>query len=486
MVDTMLGPEINYELKEMGNYDETIKKMLGFTATINTVFQPASAGEDSEESKTWGFDEIQKNRYYFLENFEIRVSDITEEKIVGGINWIDKTPNNKNWAVHFGSFELTSDEPEFISEEQKTRENSWQSITLRADFSDISFSEEEEEEDIQTMSANELYRIGSNYDIGLDGKTQDKERAMQYLLKAAEMGNEYAQRRVGLEYYHAGGVLKQNFEKAANWFYEAAKQEYPYECTDVYYYLADIFHNKLEEPHYGAAIYWYERAAVEDDGSMMEYVINSQSALLDIYSDEDSDYFDEEKAQYWRNTYDKIGEVSEEDGYTAEECLKRAAVYLSGSKDNLYWRGKAALADSCSADYKSGYTVEECLNLVDKYSEGENEDPEKVTYWHHKAALAGDIESMLIFAERIGQNEDADEIDRIYARYWLEIAVEAGHKKAKISLALMWKEDNIGWAVSWAERAMENIDEDSPEYDLLSDLIEECGDCIKPLSCKVP
>ena len=263
--------------------------------------------------------------------------------------------------------------------------------------------------------AAELCNTGYAYDTGTEGKPQDSKIAMQYYLKAAKMGNAYAQFNAGYNYYHGEGTA-QNFEKAEKWFYEAAKQLH----IPAYYMIAQIYHHH-EQPDMKQAVYWYERAAVEE----AENTINAQNALLKIYSDNESDYFDGEKAVYWLNTLAKNGD--------------EAAIEKLGSEgENYTWTTYMQL----SVQYKS------------------EQDPEKEIYWLHKAAIEGNVMCMCSFANKI-DNEDANEIDKIYALYWYNTAADAGDRVAQLELAEKYKDGNgvekdIEKALYWARKAVEN------------------------------
>jgi len=285
----------------------------------------------------------------------------------------------------------------------------------------------EMEADFRIMSAGELCDIGYAYDTGTEGKPQDKERAIQYYLKAAEMGNVYAQFNAGYCYYFGNGT-EQDISQSEIWFLEAAKQQH----DAAYYLLALIYlcayqeeEDEEDEPDYDRAIYWCERAASVETCD----TISAKKKLLEIYSDDESNYYDGEKAMYWLNTLARNGD---------EEAIEKLG--------------------SNGEDYPS----ETWVQFAEQYNtdKKKNKDPEKVTYWYHKAALAGDVKSMCIFANRLMENEDADEIDLKEAFYWHKTAAEEVFEHSQFQLIHMYKdgigvEKNREEALYWTKKAFD-------------------------------
>ena len=118
------------------------QQILSLTTTAYTTFQPSSAGTDSDETITWEFDEITRNLQ--IEYFTISIKERTDKKLSGSIYW-----HNDDLSFDLGNFELTPDAPWFASEEKNVSYNTYQCLALRANFSDISLSDEYGEEEIE-------------------------------------------------------------------------------------------------------------------------------------------------------------------------------------------------------------------------------------------------------------------------------------------------------------------------------------------------
>ena len=110
------------------------------------------------------------------------------------------------------------------------------------------------------MTAKECYDLAENYNDGKNGYTEDRQKAFQYYLLAAEKGHDFSRFMVGLKYFYGLGVSK-NYAEAARWIkaYEADHTSDPTPQSIIAdCYLAGGYGLSANRDE---AIRWYRKAA---------------------------------------------------------------------------------------------------------------------------------------------------------------------------------------------------------------------------------
>ena len=141
------------------------------------------------------------------------------------------------------------------------------------------------------MTAKECYEMAENYNDGKNGYTEDRQKAFQYYLMAAQKGHDFSRFMVGLKYFYGLGVDK-NYAEAARWIktYEA---DHPSDPTPQSI-IADCY----KAGGYGLsadrdeAIRWYRKAANnghdESKNKLREMGVNPNSSSLSSSSSSSS------------------------------------------------------------------------------------------------------------------------------------------------------------------------------------------------------
>lgn len=167
------------------------------------------------------------------------------------------------------------------------------------------------EEELQTLTSNELYEKGMAYFYGRDDVRKDYEKALRYFIKAVDFRNARAMEQIGYMYNLGCGVSEDKSE-ALKWYRRAA------EIGDVN--LENHFAYCLEdgygiEQNIDEAIYWFRRSAeLGNKKAMFEL-----AALLFEYKG------NETEAMNWLVNYNDGNELG------AQACL--AGIYSSCLKD---------------------------------------------------------------------------------------------------------------------------------------------------------
>lgn len=167
------------------------------------------------------------------------------------------------------------------------------------------------EEELQTLTSNELYEKGMAYFYGRDDVRKDYEKALRYFIKAVDFRNARAMEQIGYMYNLGCGVSEDKSE-ALKWYRRAA------EIGDVN--LENHFAYCLEdgygiEQNIDEAIYWFRRSAeLGNKKAMLEL-----AALLFEYKG------NETEAMNWLVNYNDGNELG------AQACL--AGIYSSCLKD---------------------------------------------------------------------------------------------------------------------------------------------------------
>ena len=72
------------------------------------------------------------------------------------------------------------------------------------------------------MNANDIYNEGYYYYTGTNNYPLNHRKALEYFLKAAELGSSDAMNYIGL-YFENGNLVEKDIRKAAEWYYKAFK-----------------------------------------------------------------------------------------------------------------------------------------------------------------------------------------------------------------------------------------------------------------------
>ena len=133
--------------------------------------------------------------------------------------------------------------------------------------------------------------LGYMYDVG-EGVAEDKEKAVEWYLKAATQGNARAQYLLGLS-YDAGEGVEEDDEKAVKWYKKAAEQGYTGAQNDLgvkYSEGEGVLQNEAQ------AIKWFKKAS--KSGNSTPY-----SNLAKMYRDEANKDTSRE-LEYWKKSYE--------------------------------------------------------------------------------------------------------------------------------------------------------------------------------------
>ena len=111
------------------------------------------------------------------------------------------------------------------------------------------------------------FDIGYSYDVG-EGVEQDYEKAMEWYLKAAELGSSSAMKNIGL-YYDDGKGVSQDYGKAMEWYLKAAELGNAGAMNNI----GVLYEKGLGvEKDYSKAMEWYLKAAEKGDKYAMENI----------------------------------------------------------------------------------------------------------------------------------------------------------------------------------------------------------------------
>ena len=77
--------------------------------------------------------------------------------------------------------------------------------------------------EFEGLTANQIAKIGLDYEFGRHGKTQDYTKAVKWYRKAANQGNEFGQISLAKCYYYGHGVTK-NLDEAKSLLLKAIAQ----------------------------------------------------------------------------------------------------------------------------------------------------------------------------------------------------------------------------------------------------------------------
>ena len=264
----------------------------------------------------------------------------------------------------------------------------------------------------------------------------DYTKAMEYYLKAADMGNGEAMCRIGLLYDSGKGVTK-NIDTANQWYLKAGEAGLSY----GYYNLANNY-NSAEE--YTKAMEYYLKAADMGNGEAMCQIGLLYNLGKGVAKNIDT-------ANQW---YLKAGEAGDSDGYY---CLAENCRSLSQAIE--YYR-KAADMGNAKAMIEIGMSYE--------YGRGVTKNVDTANQWYLKAGEAGDPEGYMIVAEYYRkQKKEYTKAIELY-----EKAFDLGRKSCSYEIAKLYLSHKKDCVFNYSYAELKDL---LKEKSLKENEIEKCN-----------
>ena len=312
-------------------------------------------------------------------------------------------------------------------------------------LAEICFNGLDGEYDYYLAFKNYLYTASNDYkssffNVGLcyfeeKGTLKDYSQALVWFERAAKSGESKAYYFLGYIYLNGLSVSKDD-SKALMWFIKAAKNN----DTNAQLEAAKIYEEKKE---YYAAATLYLAASKNGNALAIEKMGDyyAKGNGIDQSKDLAIDFYERAKKLGSKSAELKIIELQNNEE-TEEEILKKnVEIYIKNAKE-----GSAKAAKMLGDSYY--------------YGKGINQDYFMAYNWWNKAALLGDVDSMVVLAEfLIAPQTDRVERDLATAKYWLLKAAENGHVEAMYKLgyalenATFFNEANFEDAYKWYELA---------------------------------
>lgn len=251
----------------------------------------------------------------------------------------------------------------------------------------------------EVTDAEDLFELGVKYYSG-EGVRQNYEKAAEYFLKAAEQGKPLAQAFLG-EMYLNGTGLAQDSKKAFKWYMKAAEQGVP----ESQYNVGIMYYNgEGVERDFNAAAEWYKKAA--DQGYASAQLNLGRMFLLGEGVPQNmleaERLYKRSAAQGNENAKKSLKMLAEKLLELAETGEPHAQVLIAGNymlgtgveqsyDEALKWYMKAAEQGNADAKYVLG-EIYEC-------GEGVEKNYETAFKWFKEAAELGDKESQEILKD---------------------------------------------------------------------------------------
>lgn len=301
----------------------------------------------------------------------------------------------------------------------------------------------------QSLSPEQLYRLGYDYYWGTANQAVDYVKASEYLHFAAETGHAEAQFLLATCYVDERGVEK-DLEKALALYTLAAEQGH----AQAQFNLAWSYqYSKGTPQNLEKAAYWYQKAAENGHHSaQFKMAVFCTDALGGI----ERNY---EQAIQWYLQAAPAGHQQAQ--FNLAWCYTRGQGTQKDTAQAIYWYTKAAEQGHVSAQH----------NLAQLYYY--NETPTDQTYkeafrWFLAAAEQGHAKSQFMTAVCY---TDAHGTPRDYSAAidWYMKAAEQGHAQAQFNLAWCYEqaqgvERNLQAAVYRYQQAAENDHKLAPYY----------------------
>ena len=274
--------------------------------------------------------------------------------------------------------------------------------------------------------------------------SQDENKAMDYLRKAANGEQPHAQNALGRRYEIGSGVAKDEVE-AVKWYRKAAEQGHAEGQNNLgwcYYHGIGVAEDGAE------AVKWFRMAAEQGYAA-------GQANLGWCYQDGIGVAKDGAEAVKW---YRKAAEQGLAMGqYSLGYCYYEGFGVTRNRSEAVKWFRKAAEQGYAKGQNYLGY----CYH----YGIGVAKDDVEAVKWHRKAAEQGDAGGQnnlgFCYEEGIGVAKDGAE-----AVKWFRKAAEQGHAGAQFNLGYCYM-NGIGVAkdgaeaVKWYRKAARQGDEDA-------------------------
>lgn len=230
------------------------------------------------------------------------------------------------------------------------------------------------------------------------------------------------------------------------------------------------------------AIYWFEKAAEQGNS-------NAMWQLKNIYEDETSEnydenkeeyvlkyleFHDENKANYWEKKYDaRIDEEYEEKFCKCKEAAEQGDACEQFNLGDCYFRGVGVEKNKENADLWRGRAFSGFKKAAEQgdaraqiwlgrcywYGLGVQENRQTALIWYKKASEQGNNEAMQLISECYQYGRGVEKSDYEY-RHWRKKAAEQGNEMAlsKISLEKALKDfEEIKKSLKNIEEKRENI-----------------------------
>ncbi len=258
-------------------------------------------------------------------------------------------------------------------------------------------------------SAPGLVEMALAYEMEYGGTEFDAQKAMDYMIRAAETGYTYAQYKVGSYYYY--GLIESDLDKAFEWYTRAYEQGgYPYAALMLGdFYLYNI--KGTEEPEYEKAIEYYKYA--EQQGVVSEGLGVCYDYGLGVEENETEAF--------------KYYTLAANDGYTAAKYrLGSAYKYGRGTTVNLVeayrWYSDAAQNGNHNALYETAMML---LN-----GEGIGQDEAQGVQMLMKVAEEDHDDAQFELGNCYLSGRGVAE-DEVQAMYWYQKAADNGNEQAQ-------------------------------------------------------
>ena len=267
---------------------------------------------------------------------------------------------------------------------------------------------------LESMKENNMaqYKLGCIY-LDRESGYYNMEKALEYLQKSAEQGNEYAEYKLGSIYSDEKSGYY-NMEKALKYLQKSAEQGNEY----AEYKLGSIYSDEASGCYDMKKALEYLQKSAEQGNEYAEYKLGS------IYSDETSSFYDMKKAlEYLQKSVEqgneyaeyKLGSIyaNEKSGYYD---MEKALEYLQKSAEQGNGYAEYKLGSIYSDEESSYYNIEKALKYLEKSAEQGNE------YAQCKLGI------MYLFGKGVDKNKELGE-------YWLNKSAEQDNEFAKDILA---------------------------------------------------
>ena len=267
---------------------------------------------------------------------------------------------------------------------------------------------------------------------------KDHKKAQEWYQKAAELGGDYSQNKVGEFYFHGDGV-PQDFAKAIEWFQKAAEQGNA-EAENNLGCMYEKGNGVTQD--YAKAVEWYKKAAEQG-------YAEAENNLGCMYQEGNGVTQNYSKAIEW---FQKAAEQGNAEAENNLGCMyeKGNGVTQDYAKA-VEWYKKAAEQGYAGAENNLGYMYQEGNGVTQDYA--------KAVEWYKKAAEQGNAVAQhnlgYMYVKGNGVTQD-------YAKAieWFQKAAEQGNSDAQVNLGALYLygngvPQNYTSAVEWFRKAAE-------------------------------